>query len=201
MTSQGTESAAGAAQAANTAPKPKIPRKHARHAVAVVLDRLGDGHCERLADTGPETRTVLAALFQPMRKGNESHGHVPPAERTEWLDRCRAWVAEQGYTLAGTNIPLEYQARYVKATGDAYTGPSVGPRLQKYATTRVDAQAKRRSRERAESPTARMTPDQARAYRMEVRAWGRAKGREVSNCGPLNPDLVAAFEAAKRAAS
>lgn len=69
----------------------------------------------------------LRALLAPMRPAVAPHGSTNSlawqAARRKWLDRVRAWVADQGRVLASRNVSADDQRAYVQATGDRFQPP------------------------------------------------------------------------------
>lgn len=96
----------------------KGSREEALRTVCAVLNRFPER-----GDYFP----LLQALFAEGRK-QLHHGDKPSPEwavaRREWLERCRTWMEEQGYTPYSTQIPASMQRAYVKATGDVFVPPA-----------------------------------------------------------------------------
>ena len=89
-----------------------------------------------------DQRAILDALFAKGRPATH-HGSTPSQEwgevRTAWLNRVRAWQAEQGKPLSGAWVPEDVQAAYVADTGDRWVAPDQkekrpGPALQPCGT-------------------------------------------------------------------
>lgn len=73
---------------------------------------------------------VLWMLFGPMTPTNwqrttNKRSTAYQVARRVWLDRVRAWCAEQGYRLSSTQVSPEHQRAYVEATGDTWVPPAV----------------------------------------------------------------------------
>lgn len=84
-------------------------------AVAVVMQAIPDR---------ADRREVLNALFAAGRRALPPHGASPSLEykaaRKAWLARCRRWVVAQDRHPSSTQISIEDQRAYEKATGDVW---------------------------------------------------------------------------------